>query len=503
MERRKFIQGASVIAAMTLAAQAKAQGSSSSACINIKDFGAVGNGSTDDTAAFQAAWTYAAQVTGTPGVVMKIPAGKYLISQPLVWDMSSVYGLDGNGRVSIVGDGAHCTSLVFNSALVNSTFVTLTGGDWSSGGSELRMVIGGFKLEGLSPDTSVGQTGLLLDHLIDITVSDLQIVAFTTGCSLVDAIGILFERCAFNYCSYGTYGEQNPSSGATTGSTPNEMVFLSCHWIANRQHGALFSGGSELTFVGGSFEGNGQMGSWTSEAQRYAVRFSNAGSYGVAAVIMQGVHFEGNGNVADVWIDHYLHNASYTFTGCDFTRNGAASVQAMNCIRLDTTGNTKAQLNCFGCGFDDVNGAIGTTSNRYVAYGAVTGNLHNASMVGNIYGQSGAAPVLDGTVSGTNAMASAWVDFNGNLSGPSAIAAAFNVASVTHLATGTYEIQFSRPMANSLFAISGMLATAPGFLVLNNRNASQVTVQTYNTQGALANFGEISVVVYGGGSVTE
>ena len=50
--------------------------------INVRDFGAVGNGLTDDTKAIQAAIN-AASKTGGGGVVY-IPAGHYLISKTLV-----------------------------------------------------------------------------------------------------------------------------------------------------------------------------------------------------------------------------------------------------------------------------------------------------------------------------------------------------------------------------------------------------------------------------------
>lgn len=48
MERRKFIQRASVVAAMAIASQTKAQ-SNSAAYFNVMDYGAIGNETTDDS----------------------------------------------------------------------------------------------------------------------------------------------------------------------------------------------------------------------------------------------------------------------------------------------------------------------------------------------------------------------------------------------------------------------------------------------------------------------
>jgi parallel beta-helix repeat protein len=71
------------------------------AAINVKDRGAIGNGVTDDTAAFQLAIT-SALATNTP---IYVPSGTYVISTPLV----------AAGALKIFGDGAssilNCSSL--------------------------------------------------------------------------------------------------------------------------------------------------------------------------------------------------------------------------------------------------------------------------------------------------------------------------------------------------------------------------------------------------------
>ena len=53
---------------------------SNAAVVNLKDFGAVGDGVTDDTAAIRAAFLFA---SGRPGAGVKIPPGKYLLSESL------------------------------------------------------------------------------------------------------------------------------------------------------------------------------------------------------------------------------------------------------------------------------------------------------------------------------------------------------------------------------------------------------------------------------------
>ena len=79
--------------------------------INVKDFGAVGNGTTDDTLAIQAAINYAQSLitTNSPyqstGVGVYFPAGKYLISSALTITKSGI-GLFGDAGLGamITGD---------------------------------------------------------------------------------------------------------------------------------------------------------------------------------------------------------------------------------------------------------------------------------------------------------------------------------------------------------------------------------------------------------------
>jgi hypothetical protein len=73
--------------------------------VSVKDFGAVGDGVTNDTAAFQSAFNYCAST----GDALKIPAGTYILS-----DVISATGFQ--NVFSIYGDGKGSTKLVWTSA---------------------------------------------------------------------------------------------------------------------------------------------------------------------------------------------------------------------------------------------------------------------------------------------------------------------------------------------------------------------------------------------------
>lgn len=78
--------------------------------INVTDFGADATGSTDSTAAIQAAINYAE--TFSEGATVLLPSGDFLISNP---------GLRiTNDRISLVGEGKHSTRLIVKSQIPGS-----------------------------------------------------------------------------------------------------------------------------------------------------------------------------------------------------------------------------------------------------------------------------------------------------------------------------------------------------------------------------------------------
>jgi hypothetical protein len=78
--------------------------------VSVKDFGAIGNGTTDDTSAFQAAMNYA---TSNTNVSIYIPSGYYKITNSITVSTSTEYLF-----VDIYGDGYSSQILQYNNSSV-------------------------------------------------------------------------------------------------------------------------------------------------------------------------------------------------------------------------------------------------------------------------------------------------------------------------------------------------------------------------------------------------
>ncbi|MBC8010665.1 MAG: fibronectin type III domain-containing protein [Burkholderiales bacterium] len=86
---------------------------------NVKDYGALGNGSADDDVAVAAASSAAAaNATGTNKTILYFPTGTYLLSNPIVFSQSNVV-IDGDGPASTI------LKIVTDSSITSGSLLTL------------------------------------------------------------------------------------------------------------------------------------------------------------------------------------------------------------------------------------------------------------------------------------------------------------------------------------------------------------------------------------------
>jgi len=256
--------------------------------VSVKDFGAVGDGTTNDTAAIQAAQNYIVS-TGIPNVLL-FPAGTYKCTTGLTINC---------GYVSCTGNRA----VLDFSTLGNSAAVTFIGGNPSSGNpyNQTNCVFQGFKIIG--PSTSIA-AGLYFyttsepgpAHMI---VKDCNISNFNNGITFFsNAYVLTFDHVDVWQCYRGIFSQ----TGAT--NSGENIRFLNCTIYNILTEGLRNdNGGADLNFYGTSFDG-----------------FTTAAVITAGQVSFTGCHFETGYDSSALNISS---NSIVTCTACYFLNSYA------------------------------------------------------------------------------------------------------------------------------------------------------------------------------------
>jgi hypothetical protein len=227
--------------------------------VNVKDFGAVGNGVANDTTALQAAINYAVPLKRP----IYIPTGTYLYSV--------LTGLDQN-NITINGDGSSNTVLKFT-----GTGVALETG--TNAGFRQGINLSGFTVEGnVNTSNIVHANRLARSFWNDINVREADPVA---------GIGFIFTGCSlnnFNYlmCSQDRNTMTNPpleafniNAASPQGNSTNNVwtnLYAEGFWPLSANSiniGVRITGGDQNVFIGGSPESNKTWGTLIGANSRF------------------------------------------------------------------------------------------------------------------------------------------------------------------------------------------------------------------------------------------
>lgn len=278
--------------------------------VSVLDFGAVGDGVTDDTAAIQAAIDYAeTQVLKRlyGGFSVYFPNGAYLISSTLTLEEAGTpSGGSGENGVSLVGEGATSSSIIAN----NPTF------DYVSfvGTAARSYYGGGVKNLGFVAIGNATSGALLkMYRTIGATIEDVQ---FDGGYE-----NLVLDGCADLFIS-DYYGVTRSRTGGTTSSfirfKATEFVCSDVH-LSNVQIKASSYTPTYSIIVNGSdgiYCTNGhQFGGLRFEPQGIGVTQSTSSTFWsnwyFDTSSSNNVIFVGNTDVPDKYNNH-------RFVGCDF-----------------------------------------------------------------------------------------------------------------------------------------------------------------------------------------
>lgn len=222
----------------------------SGAPLNVKDFGAVGDGTTDDTAAIQAAIN---AVTSTQRTVY-IPGGTYKVTSTLTIPIEmTIYGTNRAGtNINYDGSGAAITTTADGTPNLS------------------RICLSGFGIYNVGS----GTIGINFDNVQDSLVSNVTIADFSLhGIYCANGYNNVFEQIQSTN-GYGIY----------LGLEANANFIQQSTFLNNVNSGIFVGGGRANNIIGCDFEGN-----------QYGVQVSGAPSgIGTKSLLIQGCYFEAN-----------------------------------------------------------------------------------------------------------------------------------------------------------------------------------------------------------------
>jgi hypothetical protein len=207
--------------------------------IKAQQFGIVGDGSTDNTAAFALAFEAckAAQKT------LYLPAGVYL-TDALTY--TSTYEAD---QFSLIGAGRNHTTI---RKRTTSTGPLFTIGSSTATNYMANLSFVGITFDGLNDTTTaaVRAFDLVRSRFVDCRFKN---AAF--GLYLRGGIANAFYDCIFSDSHIGM--NANSFTSLAGGGVPNHNQFYSCKFVDNTSWGAQFYGGIQCTLYSPEIEGNG------------------------------------------------------------------------------------------------------------------------------------------------------------------------------------------------------------------------------------------------------
>ena len=221
--------------------------------VNVKDFGATGDGVTDDTAAIQNAVLMA---SGQQKIVF-FPVGQYIISDTI--DMQNSAGIVGSGR--------------------NLSLIVWKGNDSTK---DAIIVSGLFKIIrdiGIrNGENYLGHSFLNISGLTNTELKNINLIGCQSDNTVVQ-YGIYVDSSSSGYYNFF---ENVAASGFGKGllyygGNITQNIFLNCRFGSNHDYGA-YVGGHKAIFIGCFFESNSDIAFYS--------------TYG--EIILLGNYFEGN-----------------------------------------------------------------------------------------------------------------------------------------------------------------------------------------------------------------
>jgi hypothetical protein len=366
--------------------------------VSVQDFGAIGDGTTDDTAAIQAAIN-ALSAAGVGGTVL-LPAGAYKITQNLSITWPNSTDQNSPGRITMRGEGADLSYIYdyrSNASAATGGAVTI---DFTAGYDNkfFTMYFGQFSLikkfnatTYASGSYTIGVgTGLYLKNIPGIgEFNDIRIIGYNTGVVMNDCLGLTVANFNVQLADIGFLVSQ------TSFSEPTAMQYNNCTVAGIKSIGYLIVGGGPVAFNGGVIETCGVM-SGSSQGTSGGIYYQST-AFLPTQLIVDGVFFENNGGNADIYINaptSVAARSTSSISNCLFARNSATLYTTNNIFVNNNSATATLVVNTIGNGFKGFSPYVDSASRKYISSGGTSVSNITIYGLGNFYDSATETPTV-------------------------------------------------------------------------------------------------------------
>lgn len=280
--------------------------------INVKEYGASGNGVNNDTEAIQAA----IDAANKAGRAVYFPAGRYLISRPLILNGCSLYGVPGN---------------VFNAT--------------------------GAVIECLTKDFKAIIQGNTKPEHIMFNIADITVKGAAVGFEILYAINSGFERLYAVDCNLGFQIGNNLTVGSMFCEF-NNLYTSGCNVAIDVNSGEWFN--------------NNRFNNGFLEGSEYAMKMAVTGGYGAIGNVFNNVEFRsktGRGIILTSCLNTVFNSCYMECAGNVVRMTNYCSIALDNCtFGSHNTGNASGDINMVyaeGGGNVTIDGGIVFLTDQY------------------------------------------------------------------------------------------------------------------------------------------
>jgi hypothetical protein len=445
---------------------------------SVMDFGATGDGTTDDTPFIQAAINAAIAAGG--GTIYFPPASvNYKTVATLNIDVRGI-STRLQQVIQLVGAGPG-RSTIKNTTLAGAV-IKYQG---VNPGIENFFQMRDMRITG---NQVVGSIGLQVTVSAYMSLRNVIIEVMGVGFDATDVEQASFQDCTFSYNLSGMiFNAPHPTTGITQ---PNSMTFLNTIVAGNVNFGVQMTNAGALNWVGGSIQYNGVQGGGAGNFGFAIVNSGAAGNYGT--LLFSGMVFEGNRGVAQFASSQTDASSmsSVLFESVSFERTTVG--YPTNDIAISGTAISRYKLS--GCTFRSGAGYVASASRPCISNtntSAATVMMDASTWFQNpleaataqqivlgepgvsfgvlvLKGQtSGAATILTPTVAGAPVLTTptqtgtlvstghpASIKAWGKWNSAGTLGAAYGVSSVVRVGPGQWTVNLSPAMANTNYVVN-------------------------------------------------